>query len=140
MPADTKAGDVIIKWNKAKDNGAIITQYTVYQSTLSTSEGGTPRNWIRLHVTTDVSDRKVTVKLDKDKIYEFVVTATNKHGESLKEEEKMKKIKVGGQYYLICHYYFFFQNLHSQTEVVEKTEQKRDIYRNSDLSHIQRKI
>ena len=83
----------------------------MYQSTLSTSEGGTPRNWIRLHVITDVSDRKVTVKLDIDKIYEFVVTATNKHGESLKEEERIRRIKVGGRYYLICHYYiyiFFF--------------------------------
>ena len=117
MPADTKAGDVIIKWNKAKDNGATIKNYTVYQSTLSASEGSTPRNWIRLHVITDVSDRKVTVKLDKDKIYEFVVTATNKYGQSLKEEEKIKKIKVGGRYYFNCQYYFLFQNLHSQTEV-----------------------
>ena len=80
----------------------------MYQSTLSTSKGGTPRNWIRLYVITDVSDRKVTVNLDKDKIYEFVVTATNKYGESLKEEEKIKKIKVGGRYYLICHYYCYF--------------------------------
>ena len=126
---------MIIKWNKAKDNGAIITQYTVYQSTLSTSEGGTPRNWIRLHVITAVSDRKVTVNLDKDKTYEFVVTATNKHGESLKEEEKIKAIKVGGRYYPFCHY-FLFQNLHSQTEVVGKTVQKRDNSRNSYFSPI----
>ena len=130
MPADPKAGEVIIKWNTPKDNGATITQYTVYQRTVS--DDGTPRNWIRLHtITADVSVRQVAVKLDKGKIYEFVVTATNKHGESFKEEEKIKKITVGGRYYLVCHY-FLFENLNSQTEVVGKTEQKRSNYRNSD--------
>ena len=99
LPADTKAGEVIIKWNTPKDNGATITQYTVYQRTVS--DDGTPRNWIRLHtITAAVSVRQVAVKLDKGKIYEFVVTATNKRGESSKEEENIKRIKVGGRYYL----------------------------------------
>ena len=114
LPADTKAGDLIIKWNAPKDNGATITQYTVYQRTVS--DGAKPQKWIRLHAITDVSDRKAAVKLDKGKIYEFVVTATNKHGESFKEEEKIKKITVGGRYYLVCHYYFLFENLHSITD------------------------
>ena len=38
--------------------------------------------------------RQVAFKLEKGKIYEFVVTATNKFGPSIIEEEKIKKIEV----------------------------------------------
>ena len=135
LPADTKAGEVIIKWNTPKDNGALIEKYTVYRRTVS--DDGTPQNWITLHVITNISVRNVTVQLVKGKIYEFVVSATNKHGESLKEEGKIKRIKVGGRYYLVCHYYFLFENRHSQTEVDGKTERRRNNYRNSDFRPLQ---
>ena len=59
-------------------------------------EDGTPRAWNRISVITDLSDLQVTVQLEKGKIYEFVITATNEFGESLKEEKKIKKITVVG--------------------------------------------
>jgi len=44
-------------------------------------------------------EREAVLQLVKGKEYEFVVTATNKFGESLKEKGKIKKIIVlGGMY------------------------------------------
>ena len=57
-------------------------------------DDSTLEEWTKLKVTTDVSIRHVTAKLEKGKTYEFVVTATNKFGESVKEEEMIKRIKV----------------------------------------------
>ena len=53
-------------------------------------------NWTKIKEITDTSDRKVVVKLEKGKEYEFVVTATNSFGEGGKEERKIRKIKVLG--------------------------------------------
>ena len=92
LPAETKKAEVIIKWNEPQNNGAPITQYTVYQRTVS--DGGTPEDWNKTRVIKDVSVREVDVKLDKGKEYELVVTATNEFGESFKEEDKIKKIVV----------------------------------------------
>ena len=44
----------------------------------------------------DPSVREVGVKLEKNKEYEFVVTATNKFGQGGKDDEKIRKIKVLG--------------------------------------------
>ena len=83
-----------MKWKEAKNNGAPITQYTVYRRTVR--EDGTSLNWIKINEIPDTSDRKVVVILEKAKEYEFVVTATNRFGEGGKEEEKIRKIKVVG--------------------------------------------
>jgi len=60
------------------------------------SDDGTPRKWYTLYVIKDPTDRKVAVKLEKGKHYEFLVTATNRFGESLKKGEKIKRIVVLG--------------------------------------------
>ena len=57
-------------------------------------DDSTLEEWTKLKVITDVSIRFVTAKLEKGKTYEFVVTAANKFGESFKEEEMIKRIKV----------------------------------------------
>ena len=57
-------------------------------------DDSTLEEWTKLKVITDVSIRYVTAKLEKGKTYEFVVTTTNKFGESFKEEEMIKRIKV----------------------------------------------
>ena len=57
-------------------------------------DDSTLEEWTKLKVITDVSIRFVTAKLEKGKTYEFVVTATSKFGESVKEEEMIKRIKV----------------------------------------------
>ena len=109
LPPDAKEGEVTIKWNTPKDNGEAITQYTVYQRTVN--DDGTTQPWIKIKEIKDLLNRVVVVILKKSKKYEFVVTATNGEGESLKEKDRMKTIAVGGQYYLIYCYYFLFENL-----------------------------
>ena len=94
LPAETKDVVITLKWKEAENNGATITQYTVYRRTVR--EDGTSMNWIKIKEITDTSDRKVFVNLEKGKEYEFVVSATNSFGEGGKEEKKIRKIKVLG--------------------------------------------
>ena len=97
LPAETKKTEATLTWNEPQENGAPITKYTVYQRNVN---DGSPGDWIKIKEITNLSDRRVVVQqLKKDKVYEFVVTATNKHGESLKVEKSITKIKVlGGKY------------------------------------------
>ena len=94
LPDETKDAEITLKWKEAENNGAPITQYTVYQRTVR--EDGKTLNWIKIKEVTDTSDRKVVVNLGKGKEYEFVVSATNNFGEGLKEDRKIRKIKVLG--------------------------------------------
>ena len=94
MPAETKDTELTIKWNEPQNNGAPITQYTVYQRTVS--DDGKPRQWSKIKVIDNASVREVAVKLEKGKEYEFVVTARNGFGESLQEEWEIQKIVVLG--------------------------------------------
>ena len=94
LPDKTKDVEVIIKWDKPQNNGAPITQYTVYQRIVS--DDGTPRKWQKMEEITDPLVRQLAIKLEQGNIYEFVVTATNNHGESLKEVEKIKQIEILG--------------------------------------------
>ena len=94
LPAETKDGEITLKWKEAENNGAPITQYTVYRRTVR--EDGTSLNWTKIKEITDTSDRKVVVNLEKGKEYEFVVTAKNSFGEGGKEERRIRKIKVLG--------------------------------------------
>ena len=91
---ETKNVKVTLKWKVAENNGAPITQYTVYRRTVR--EDGTSLNWIKIKEITDTSDRTVMVNFEKGKEYELVVTATNRFGEGGKEERKIRKIKVLG--------------------------------------------
>ena len=99
LPAETKDVEITLKWKEAENNGAPITQYTVYRRTVR--EDGTSLNWIKIKEITVTSDRNVVVNLEKGKEYEFVVTATNSLGEAGKEERKISKIRVlGGRFIL----------------------------------------
>ena len=95
LPAETKNVNITLKWEEAENNGAPITQYTVYRR--SVRGDGTSLNWIKIKEITDTSDRKVVVSnFEKGKEYELVVTASNSFGEGGKEERKIRKIKVLG--------------------------------------------
>ena len=94
LPVSTKEVEVIITWNEPQNNGAPITQYTVYQRTVR--DDGSLGDWNKLNEIKAPLERKVTLQLVKGKEYEFVVTATNKFGESLKEEGEIQKIMVLG--------------------------------------------
>ena len=95
LPAETKNVNITLKWEEAENNGAPITQYTVYRR--SVRGDGTSLNWIKIKEITDTSDRKIVVSnFEKGKEYELVVTASNSFGEGGKEERKIRKIKVLG--------------------------------------------
>ena len=94
LPAETTNVNIILQWKEAENNGAPITQYTVYRRTVR--EDGTSLNWIRIKEITNTSDRKVVVNFEKGKEYELVVTATNRFGEGVKDERTIRKLKVLG--------------------------------------------
>ena len=71
----------------------MITHYTVYQRIVTDNK---PGKWIQLKTITDVSVRELKVDLKKGKVYEFVVTATNEFGESIKESGKIARVKTSG--------------------------------------------
>ena len=98
LSAETKDTKVTIKWNVPENNGAPITQYNVYQRSMN--DDGPLRDWKEIGGRKNPLIREVSVTLEKGMEYEFVVTATNKFGESLKEEEKIKKIVVSGGKYV----------------------------------------
>ena len=77
-------------------NGADITQYTVYVRNVTSN--GTLGDWRKLEVIHDVFAREYVVTLKNGQQYDLVVTATNKYGESLKEQHNIKRIRLlGGQ-------------------------------------------
>lgn len=84
--------EITLEWEEPFNNGANITQYSVYQR-ISNHE-----RWRTLDVITDISKREYAVKVEKDKAYEFVVTATNKHGESPKDDIETVKMSEGTLY------------------------------------------
>ena len=94
MPAEVQNDEVALKWTKPINNGADITRYTVYIRNVSSN--GTVGDWRKLEVIHDVSVREYVITLKKGQQYEFVVTATNKYGESLKEQQNIKRIRVLG--------------------------------------------
>ena len=95
LPAETKETKVTIKWNKAQNNGANVTQYNVYRRIVT--DDGKEGEWEKVSENPPV--RAVNVSFEKGKEYKVVVTATNAFGESLKEDDKIKKIMVlGGRY------------------------------------------
>ena len=93
LPNEVTDGTITLKWSEPKNNGRVITQYIVYQRIVS---DGTPGEWFELKSITDASVRELKVELEDGKVYEFVVTATNFFGESLKGEEKIMRVKASG--------------------------------------------
>ncbi|XP_078381393.1 neural cell adhesion molecule 1-like [Oculina patagonica] len=93
LPSEVTDDMITLKWSEPQNNGREITQYTVYQRIVT---DGKPGEWTKLKTIKDISVRELKVELDKGKVYEFVVTATNELGESLKEDGKIKSVKASG--------------------------------------------
>ena len=91
LPNEVMDDTSTLKWSEPQNNGKEITQYTVYQRIVTDAK---PGEWTELKTITDVSVRELKVELESGKVYEFVVTATNDFGESLKEEEKVRRVKA----------------------------------------------
>ncbi|XP_022804177.1 receptor-type tyrosine-protein phosphatase S-like [Stylophora pistillata] len=91
LPSETTDHAITLKWKEPEDYGKVIIQYTVYQRIVTNGKLG---KWTVVGKITDILIKEVTVKLKRGKVYEFVITATNELGESLKEETMIKRVKV----------------------------------------------
>ena len=87
LTAEEKDGAITLKWKEPENNGAAITKYSVYQRFVNDKE------WKKLEDITDTSKLDYDLKGDEGKEYEFVVTATNKYGESSKTAN-IQRVKV----------------------------------------------
>jgi len=85
--AEGKNGKITLKWKEPENNGAAITKYSVYQRTVNDEE------WTKLKDITNTSKREYVFEGEEGKEYEFVVTATNKYGES-STTDNIQKVKV----------------------------------------------
>ena len=102
LPNEATDDTITLKWSEPQKNGRAITQYTVYQRILINNK---PGEWIKLKKITDVSVTELTVELESGKVYEFVVTATNELGESLKQGGKIMRVKASRG---MCYFIFIF--------------------------------
>ncbi len=98
LPSEVTDDTITLKWSEPQNNGRKIAQYTVYQRILT---DGKPGEWTQIKTITNLSVRELKVELEKGKVYEFVVTATNELGESLKEDGKIKRVKASRSKFLI---------------------------------------
>ena len=92
LPAEIHSDEVVLKWTTPSSNGADITQYTVFIRNVTSSD--IVGDWRKIEVICDASIHEYVVTLNKGQQYDLVVTATNKYGESLKEQHNIKRIRV----------------------------------------------
>ena len=98
LPPKVKEVDITLSWDKLQDEREPIEKYTVYQRTLNGFDDVS--EWTEL-TTENSSVCEYPVKdLERGKKYEFLVTATNRHGEGLKGEGVEVKVSKGKLHYL----------------------------------------
>ena len=99
LPDEVTDDTITLKWSDPENNGKVITQYTVYQRLVTIDK---PGEWSKVE-TTSYFVTELTVELERGKVYEFVVTATNEFGESLKEDGKVKTVKASDSF-MFCKF------------------------------------
>jgi len=99
LPDEVTDDTITLKWSDPENNGKVITQYTVYQRLVTNDK---PGEWSKVE-TTSYFVTELTVELERGKVYEFVVTATNEFGESLKEDGKVKRVKASDSF-MFCKF------------------------------------
>ena len=94
LPDETTDDTITLKWKEPESNGKVITMYTVYQRVVTDGKVG---QWTEIKKIRDVSVRKLRIALERGKVYQFAITATNELGESLKQEdENIQQVKAEG--------------------------------------------
>ena len=94
LPSETTDDTITLKWKEPESNGKVITMYTVYLRVMTDGKVG---QWTEIRKIRDVSVRELKIALERGKVYQFAVTATNELGESLKQEEaNMQQVKAEG--------------------------------------------
>ena len=91
VPFEITEDRVTLKWTAPKDNGAVITEYTVYRREVN--EDGSRSVWEGEATGRGVLQHEV-FGLESGKMYEFQVTATNRCGESTKVEEGPNIVQI----------------------------------------------
>ena len=94
LPDETKDDTITLKWKEPESNGKVITMYTVYQRVVTDGKVG---QWAEIRRIRDVSVRELKIALERGKVYQFAVTATNELGESPKQEKaNIQQVKAEG--------------------------------------------
>ena len=92
LPDKTTDDTITLKWKQPESNGKVITMYTVYQRVVTDGKVG---RWTEIRRIRDVSVRELKITLERGKVYQFAITATNELGESLKQEdENIQQVKA----------------------------------------------
>ena len=94
LPDKTTDDTITLKWKEPESNGKVITMYTVYQRVVT---DGKVEQWTEIRRIRDVSLRELKIPLERGKVYQFAITATNELGESLKQEKaNIQQVKAEG--------------------------------------------
>ena len=94
LPGETTNDTITLKWKEPESNGKVITMYTVYQRVVTDGKVG---QWTIIKNISDVSVRELKIALERGKVYQFAVTATNELGESPKQEKaNIQQVKAEG--------------------------------------------
>ena len=94
LPGETTDDTITLKWKEPESNGKVITMYTVYQRVVTDGKVG---QWTIIKEISDVSVRELKIALERGKVYQFAVTATNELGESPKQEKaNIQQVKAEG--------------------------------------------
>ena len=84
LPREIIDDTITLKWKEPENNGKVITLYTVYKRVVTDGKVG---QWTEIRRIRDVSVRELKIPLERGKVYQFAITATNELGESLKQEK-----------------------------------------------------
>ena len=90
-----------LKWEEPENNGAVILQYSIYQRIAN------DERWTNLKNITVIPKREYVVTVKKGNKYQFLVTATNKYGESKKNGNNIKTVDLNGGTLLQMRIYIF---------------------------------
>ena len=94
LPGETTNDTITLKWKEPESNGRVITMYTVYQRVVTDGKVG---QWAMIKIISDASVRELKIPLERGKVYQFAITATNELGESLKQEKaNIQQVKTEG--------------------------------------------
>ena len=94
LPDETTDDTITLKWKEPESNGKVIIMYTVYQRVVTDGKVG---QWTIIKEISDVSVRELKIALERGKVYQFAITATNELGESLKQEgANIQQVKAEG--------------------------------------------
>ena len=94
LPGETTNDTITLKWKEPESNGKVIIMYTVYLRVVTDGKVG---QWTEIRRIRDVSVRELKIALERGKVYQFAITATNEFGESLKQERaNIQQVKAEG--------------------------------------------